>query len=107
MIVELLKPSKEIAEIINPKNKAPQSPIKILAGCQLYIRKPKVAPAKIKAIVWMSHLLSTTDKQAMIIKIIVDIPPARPSNPSIRLTALVIPIIQISVTSTEISPISI
>ena len=34
-IVELLNPNKLIAEIINPKNKDPQSPMKMLAGCAL------------------------------------------------------------------------
>ena len=34
-IVLDLNPSNEIAEIMNPKNNDPQSPIKILAGCAL------------------------------------------------------------------------
>ena len=62
IIVELLKPSNEIADIIKPRNKAPQSPMKILAGCELYSRNPMVAPARIKDIVWISScLLYTSD----------------------------------------------
>ncbi len=34
MIVELLKPNKEIADMIKPKNNAPQSPIRCLR-CEL------------------------------------------------------------------------
>ncbi len=40
IIVELLKPSNEIADIIKPRNKAPQSPMKILAGCEYTAETP-------------------------------------------------------------------
>ena len=46
MIVLDLKPMIDIVETMNPKNSEPQSPINILAGWQLYTRKPKNAAGK-------------------------------------------------------------
>ena len=80
--------------------------MKILAGCELYSRNPMVAPARIKDIVWISRRPSITERHAMTTRIIAEIPPARPSSPSIRFTALVIPIIHTKVTIKDTSPIS-
>ena len=96
-----------MAEIINPKNKDPQSPIKILAGWALQAKKPNVPDARIKAILNKSKRLSIIAIEPMTTSTITLMPPAKPSNPSIKLTALVIPATQIIVKTNEIIPVSI
>jgi hypothetical protein len=71
-------------------------PINILAGLKLNGRNPKVAPVKAAVIidakgptVGVNIETRNNDKDE-----IVETPAARPSNPSIRLKAFVIPITQ-------------
>ena len=65
--------------------------MKIFAGCKLNIKNPKHAPHKLNpktAISYFPYFIAITERQAIII---IDILLARPSIPSVKLTALVVP----------------
>ena len=84
---------------MKPKNKAPESPANILAGWKLWTKNPKVLPSMIKASVNSSPVVLPWKKQITIIvrKKIEEIPPARPSNPSIKLIIFIQAIIKMIV----------
>ena len=77
-----------------PIIRLPESPMKMRAGGRLNTRKPTIAPNSEKARMavgncpWM-RAISPIEKAAK-----APIPPARPSIPSIRLSALLMPTIQ-------------
>ena len=79
----------------NPKKLDPVSPIKVLAGLKLNGKNPTIAPpnAAIKSTAIKGDLLSVKiiNKEKQEIKVI---PEDNPSKPSIKLMALVTPIIQ-------------
>ena len=79
--------------ITKPSTSEPVSPINILAGLKLKYRKANMPPANAKATsaVLVSPLMVRNIPR--VIRLIKDRPPARPSIPSIRLKALVIPTI--------------
>ena len=85
----------EIIDKQYPKKFEPVSPIKVLAGLKLYGKKPTNEPhnAVIKIIEIIGEPLSEkiikSDTQE-----IIEIPVDKPSNPSIKFSALVIHIIQ-------------
>ncbi len=89
--------------IVKPRNKLPQSPMNTLAGLKLKIRKPARLPtiAREKTAIitsllraipsWM--ILPCSANAAMTPQVIADTPAAKPSRPSLILTAFVIPTI--------------
>lgn len=85
----------EIMASENPKKLEPVSPIKVLAGLKLNGKKPTIAPpnAAINKTAISGDLLRVKiiNKEKQEIKVI---PEDKPSKPSIRLIAFVIPIIQ-------------
>ncbi|MNP19343.1 hypothetical protein D3C76_1118650 [compost metagenome] len=88
-----LKPKRDNIARQKPRNNAPESPIKILAGWKLKYRKPKMLPS--------SNRHSNTTIVFPIMKAITaivpiaiaDTPAASPSKPSIKLMAFVTPTI--------------
>lgn len=78
-----------------PKKLEPVSPIKVLAGLKLNGKNPTIAPpnAAIKSTAMSGDLfrVKMINKEKHEIKVI---PEDKPSKPSIKLMALVIPIIQ-------------
>jgi hypothetical protein len=82
------EPWMEIAAIVNPRKRLPESPIKILAGLKLYRKKPRVAPARaaVKSDGKMLPKKRATAKRVEAAKNAT--PEANPSIPSIRLKAL-------------------
>src|SRR2546429_9471378 len=84
---------------VNPMNKAPQSPRKIEAGLKLYRRKPISAPV-IASVSTVTATLPWTNETTSITSVANNAPPAaKPSIPSIKLKALLIPTIHRTVTS--------
>ncbi len=83
-------PIRANAANMNPMNKLPESPRKMLAGKKLNRKKPRVAPASVIARSATSGFGTTSDtiKTAKVLKN-AD-PAASPSRPSIRLKAFVI-----------------
>ena len=81
-----------IVAIVAPRVKLPVSPINTLAGFELYTRKPIILPISIKQKIPISLLPSIHQLPIAIKpkakKAIADNPPAKPSNPSVKLTAL-------------------
>ena len=79
----------------NPENNAPESPIKIFAGLKLYVKNASIDPARINAINALIGLGGTiaTAIKPKVIELTVTTDPARPSTPSIKFTALLIPTI--------------
>ena len=80
--------------IVNPKKFEPVSPIKVLAGLKLNGKNPVIAPAN--AVINTMAIIGEPFNAKMIkseIAEIIVIPEESPSNPSIRLIALVIPTI--------------
>lgn len=86
----------ERTERVNPRKRAPQSPINILARGKLRGRKPrtdqKISRAQIKTSLFPKINATAARQRASQVQI----PPARPSRPSIRLVALVVKIIHIA-----------
>ena len=83
-------PARASAANMNPMNRLPESPKKMVAGWKLKRRKPNVAPANAivrKAISGFGTMRDIT-KTTMVEKSAE--PAASPSNPSIRLNAFVI-----------------
>ena len=79
----------------NPKKLEPTSPIKVLAGLKLNGKNPTIAPAN--AVINKMAISGELFNVKIIINEIQEIsviPEDNPSNPSIKLIALVIPIIQ-------------
>ena len=102
MIADSFKtPWMEIQARIKPKNNAPVSPMKILAGLKLYGKNPKPAPATAAVRIATLELLLISVSARSDMEAIDDTPTAKPSRPSIRLTALQIPTIQITETATD------
>ncbi len=85
----------EITANENPKKFEPTSPIKVLAGLKLNGKNPTIAPlnAVINKMAINGDLFKVNiiNKEMHEIKLI---PDDKPSKPSIKLIALVIPIIQ-------------
>jgi len=81
-------PWMEIAAMVNPRKRLPESPIKILAGLKLYRKKPRVAPARaaVNRDGRMFPKNKATAKRAEVAKNAT--PDAKPSMPSMRLKAL-------------------
>ena len=75
---------------VNHRNILPESPINILAGLKLYLRKPKLAPAKITANIATVSILFKREWINRIDAEIKATPQAKPSILSKRLKALVI-----------------
>ena len=74
---------------MNPMKRLPQSPRKIVAGLKLKRRKPRIEPANTRAI---SETRDEPETRATANTTIVEKsaePAANPSNPSMRLKALV------------------
>lgn len=94
-------PNNEITEIMKPIYKAPQSPIKIFAGWKLKNKKPIILPARMSDKEAMSLLPDNKEVIEIVTRTIIEIPADNPSNPSIKLIALVIPTIQNKVTTPE------
>jgi len=93
-----VEPWIDIAAMVNPRKRLPESPIKILAGLKLYRKKPRVAPAR-AAVNSDGRILpknKATAKRAEVAKKAT--PEARPSIPSMRLKALERPTSQKTVT---------
>ena len=89
----------------NPKKLEPVSPIKVLAGLKLYGRNPTNAPAN--AVIKTMDITGAPLREKIINKDkheIRVIPEDSPSNPSIKLIALVIPIIHATVRITDQIP---
>src|SRR2546428_7225646 len=75
---------------MNPMNRLPQPPRKIVAGLKLYGRKPRIAPAKeMVSNETGGEPLKTATTNTTSVENNAE-PAARPSRPSIRLKALVI-----------------
>ena len=88
-------PRIEIVAKLNPKNCAPTSPINVFAGFTLNGKKPPIAPAK--AVIKIIDINGESFVENIISKLMQDIsdtPEDRPSSPSIKLIAFVIPTIQ-------------
>ena len=93
--VTVLNPNNMITLIIRPKKVLPVSPINIFAGGKLNTKKPKVDPSIINDSI-MSKPLNLFRIRAItpiVRKYIEDIHAHKPSSPSIRLTAFIIPTI--------------
>ena len=84
-------PSKAKALSMNPINRLPESPRKIVAGLKLNRRNPRMAPAKaiVSSDTGDEPLESATTKTTKVENSAE--PAAKPSRPSIRLNAFVIP----------------
>src|SRR5574344_2025452 len=74
-----------------PSDSEPVSPINTLAGYPLNIRKPASVPTNIKQNIPISSCPISSDIKANATNDIADRPPAKPSNPSVKLTALLNP----------------
>ena len=83
-----------MTQIINPKNNAPQSPRKIEAGWKLCIKNPEAEPASNNDNAAISGLPKCKLFKEIVTNTIIEIPAHKPSNPSIKFNAFVIPIIQ-------------
>ncbi len=78
----------------NPSERLPASPINNLEGGQLYLRKPSTTPAKAMLNKTSSVCLFMYASTANAINAIREMPPARPSSPSIILIALITPTVK-------------
>ena len=78
--------------------------MKIFAGLRLYGIKPMQAPVRAAIVMAIAILSVKSATASMVIAAIDDTPTARPSRPSIRLTAFVMPTIQMIVTGTARKP---
>ena len=74
-----------------PKASDPVSPIKTLAGCALYRKKPRQAPASAAQKIARCGLPKYMAITAYASAATVVVPAAKPSRPSVRLTAFVVP----------------
>src|SRR5690606_31583437 len=77
-------------DMISPIVSEPESPIKILAGSKLKIKKPNNAPANEKAKMTLSSPPAIKNQPTNAKQAIKPTPAANPSSPSIRLKALTI-----------------
>lgn len=82
---------------IKPRNRLPESPIKIFAGGKLKNRYPNSDPTRMKQIIEENNCPCRRNTIPNIMDAIMLMPDDNPSRPSIRLMELVIPIIQSSV----------
>ena len=82
---------------VAPTVKDPVSPINIFAGYLLYFKKPKQLPIviQLKKHEYKSLLIKPNIKKP--VQLIMEMPAARPSSPSIQFKAFIIPTIQINV----------
>ena len=94
----LNRPVTDNVASMKPRNVAPVSPIKILAGFILYGKKPRHAPKSAERMIatFVSATISAMTVSAAVE--MADTPAARPSRPSIKLTAFVMATIQMIVT---------
>jgi len=83
-----------VAEMTNPRNILPQSPMKTLAGLKLRNRKPMRLPSMASMNTATTGCPTEKAKAASTAQVIREMPAAKPSSPSMRFTALVIPTIQ-------------
>ena len=97
-IEPLAAPATERAEVMKPKRYAPESPMNMLAGKTLYLKKAKSPPimadvrTKTFLISITSWVLGVTNLTASNVpRAMKTIPPANPSTPSTRLTVFVNP----------------
>lgn len=99
-----VEPWIDIAAMVNPRKRLPESPMKIFAGLKLYRKKPRVAPARaaVKSEGRMLPKNKATAKRAEVAKKAT--PEARPSIPSMRLKALERPTSQKTVTGRPSHP---
>ncbi len=88
----------------NPSSRLPVSPRKIRAGGKFHRRKPAAAPESAMAATGKKLEASGSPAAKSVAATMAPIPAARPSSPSMRFMALVIPTIQSSVTGTESAP---
>src|SRR5699024_12375849 len=72
-----------------PKSIEPVAPVKIEAGLELCHKKPSSAPAKHKENIAIGHWPAYKNAAPKKSEAMVPMPPASPSIPSIRLTALI------------------
>ena len=81
-------------DITPPSNNDPVSPINTFAGCELKTKNPNIAPTNIKQNIPISWFPESQLEPNTIIpnaaKAIIESPPASPSNPSVRFTALLL-----------------
>src|SRR3972149_2503170 len=90
--------------MVNPKKRLPESPINILAGLKLKNKKPVNAPKRDNIIIVIIAGPNNRESTAITPQVAAHIPAARPSKPSIRFIALVIPTIQRIVRGQENQP---
>ena len=92
---------------VYPKNIAPVSPMKIRAGLKLNGRKPIHAPTSM-AIMHMTFISVSvrSSVRRSVAAEMVETPQDKPSSPSIRFTAFVMAVIQITVTTGANTPSS-
>ncbi|OPZ63584.1 MAG: hypothetical protein BWY85_01624 [Firmicutes bacterium ADurb.Bin506] len=79
-------PMAESPATVRPRNSAPASPMKILAGLKLYRRNPVVEPMRAadrtSSLAWpLYHAANAMAAAPMAVT-----PPAKPSKPSMKLT---------------------
>ena len=84
-----------------PRSWLPVSPMKTVAGCVLNRRNPKMEPASANATSPMTTSSPCQARYPMQAKMSRQMPPASPSSPSERLTALVTPTIASTVIGTQ------
>jgi len=78
-------------ERIKPTTNEPVSPIKILAGFILKNKKPRILPASANAMIAKLLSFPIVRKIPIVMRLIKPIPAARPSIPSMKLNAFIIP----------------
>lgn len=90
-----------------PENNAPESPINIFAGLKLNVKNANIEPARINAINALIELGGRIAKAtiANVIALTVITEPAKPSTPSMKFTALLIPTIHNNVIGYDKNPI--
>ncbi|MNN35432.1 hypothetical protein D3C81_1492820 [compost metagenome] len=88
-----LKPSSDNSAKLKPRNRAPESPMKILAGWKLKYKNPIMLPRSNKHSSATITLPIRNDITAIVPIAIAETPAASPSKPSIRLMAFVTPTI--------------
>ena len=84
----------EIAAKIPPKASDPVSPINILAGFLLNNKNPIKAPTNTKQNTKIGKLFSLYANKANVLVVIIVTLVAKPSNPSVKFTALENPVCQ-------------
>ena len=90
--------------MVRPRKRLPQSPINILAGLKLKNKKPVKAPKRESIMIVITGRPRYKVSIAITPQAAAQIPAARPSRPSMKFTALVIPIIQKIVSGQENHP---